>query len=347
MSHRMLFLFFVICSAAAAVARADDTWLKFDGQTGPGQGKKIVLVSGDEEYRSEEACPMLAKILSVRHGFNCTVHFAIDPDTGIINSNNETNIPGLEQLGDADLMLIATRFRELPDDQMKHVVDFINAGKPVIGLRTATHAFSYSRHPDSPFAGWSYNSSKWPGGFGQQILGDTWISHHGNHGHEATRGVVNEKQKDNPVLRGVNDVFGLTDVYGIKNLTPDATVLLYGQVVSGMKPSDPAVQGPKNDPMMPLAWLKDFQAPGGKPGRAFCTTMGASVDFQSEGLRRLIVNACYALAGLESQIPAKSNVDFVDPFQPTMFGFKNDDHWKQKKLKPGDFALGGSSSERP
>ena len=339
MFHRWLFPIIAFCCAAAAAARADDTWLKFEGKSGPGKGKKIVLVSGDEEYRSEEACPMLAKILSVRHGFTCTVHFAIDPDTGIIHSNNETNIPGLEQLDDAELMIIATRFRELPDEQMKHVVDFVAAGKPVIGLRTATHAFSYSRHPDSPYASWSYNSPKWPGGFGQQILGDTWISHHGSHGHEATRGVVNPKNGSNPILRGVSDVFGLTDVYGVKNLSADATILLYGQVLSGMKPSDPPVQGAKNDPMMPLAWLKDFQAPGGKPGRAFCTTMGASVDFQSEGLRRLIVNACYDLTGLKDQIPDKADVEFVDPFHPTMFGFKDDNYWKQKKLKPRDFAL--------
>lgn len=339
MLSRLLFTFAVIYYAPATAAWADETWLRFEGQAGPGQGKKIVLVSGDEEYRSEEVCPMLAKILSVRHGFTCTVHFALDPATGLIHSNNQTNIPGLEQLDDADLMIIATRFREFPDDQMKHVVDFVTAGKPVIGLRTATHAFSYSRHPDSPYASWSFNSSKWPGGFGRQVLGDTWISHHGNHGHEATRGVVNEKEKDNPILRGVNDVFGLTDVYGIKNLSPEATILLYGQVLSGMKPSDPPVQGPKNDPMMPLAWLKDFQAPGGKPGRAFCTTMGASVDFQSEGLRRLIVNACYDLTGLRDQIPDHADVDFVGPFQPTMFGFKDDNYWKQKKLKPADFDL--------
>ncbi len=339
MSYRSLFPLITVCCLAAAAVRAEETWLRFEGQAGPGMGKKIALVSGDEEYRSEEVCPMLAKILSARHGFACTVHFAIDPDTGLIHSNNQSNIPGLEQLDDADLMIIGTRFRELPDEQMKHIVDFITAGKPVIGLRTATHAFSYSRHPHSPYASWSFNSSQWPGGFGQQVLGDTWISHHGSHGSEATRGVVNEKNKDNPILRGVGDVFGLTDVYGIRNLTPDATILLYGQVLSGMKPSDPPVKGPKNEPMMPLAWLKDFQAPAGKPGRAFCTTMGASVDFQSEGLRRLIVNACYDLTGLREQIPAKANVDFVDPFQPTMFGFKDDNYWKQKKLKPADFDL--------
>ncbi|OYV83021.1 MAG: hypothetical protein B7Z73_16550, partial [Planctomycetia bacterium 21-64-5] len=292
-------------------ALAADPWVAYPGKDGPGKGKKIVLVSGDEEYRSEEALPMLAKILSQRHGFDCTVHFAVDPQTGIINSNNQNNIPGLEQLDDADLMIIATRFRELPDDQMKHIVDFINAGKPVIGLRTATHAFSYSKKKDSPYLDWSFSSSKWPGGFGRQILGDTWISHHGHHGHEATRGIINERQKDAVVLRGVSDVFGQTDVYGVKNLTPDARVLLYGQVVAGMKPSDPPVEGEKNNPMMPVAWLKAYTAPSGKMGQAFCTTMGASIDFTSEGLRRLIVNAAYYLTGLGDKIPEKNDVEIV------------------------------------
>ena len=327
-------------------ALADEQWIDFPGKEGPGQGKKVVLISGDEEYRSEEALPMLAKILSQRHGFDCTVHFAVDSRTGIIDSNNQNNIPGLEQLDDADLMIIATRFRELPDDQMKHVVDFINAGKPVIGLRTATHAFNYSKQKESPYADWSFNSSKWPGGFGQQILGDTWISHHGQHGKEATRGVLNDEQKDNPVLRGVSDVFGQTDVYGIQNLTPQAKVLLYGQVVAGMKPSDPPVEGAKNNPMMPVAWLKDYEAPSGKTGQAFCTTMGASIDFTSEGLRRLIVNAAYYLTGLGDKIPPKNNVEIVGRFEPSFFGFKGNEYWKEKALKPADFALGAESAQR-
>ncbi|HEX7376409.1 MAG TPA: PVC-type heme-binding CxxCH protein [Pirellulales bacterium] len=298
-----------------------------------------MLVSGDEEYRSEEALPMLGKILSRRHGFACTVHFAVDPQTGIIAPNNQNNIPGLEQLDDADLLIIATRFRELPDEQMKHIVDFINAGKPVIGLRTATHAFSYSKHQDSPYVDWSFSNGKWPGGFGRQILGETWINHHGHHGKEGTRGIVNEREKANPVLRGAGDVFGQTDVYGVKNLSPDAKILLYGQVVTGLKPNDPPVEGEKNHPMMPLAWLKPYTAPSGKTGQAFCTTMGASIDFTSEGLRRLIVNAAYYLSGLGDKIPEKANVELVGKFEPTFYGFKNNEHWQQQALKPADFTL--------
>src|SRR5207253_5486188 len=101
-----------------------------------------VLVSGDEEYRSEEALPQLAKILARHHGFKCTVLFAVDPKDGTINPNVNNNIPGLEALKTADLMVIFTRFRDLPDEQLKHIVDYVESGKPIIGLRTATHAFN-------------------------------------------------------------------------------------------------------------------------------------------------------------------------------------------------------------
>jgi hypothetical protein len=121
---------------------ADGPGLHFAGKEGPGKGKKIVFICGDEEYRSEEALPMLAKILSQRHGFDTTVLFPIDPEKGFINPNEQKNIPGTEALSDADLLVIFTRFRDLPADQTAPITAFLNAGKPVIGLRTSTHAFN-------------------------------------------------------------------------------------------------------------------------------------------------------------------------------------------------------------
>src|SRR5438445_8805312 len=102
----------------ATVGAAD--WVAYPAGDGPGKGKRIVLLSGDEEYRSEEALPMLAKILAVRHGFTCTVLFPINPADGTIDPVNQTNLPGLEALDSADLCVMALRFRELPDAAMKH-----------------------------------------------------------------------------------------------------------------------------------------------------------------------------------------------------------------------------------
>ena len=132
----------IVTSLGTTNAFAEDHWISFAGGDGPGQGKHVVLVGGDEEYRSEESLPQLAKILSKYHGFKCTVLFAVNQETGEINPDINNNIPGLESLKNADLMIIATRFRNLPDDQMQHVVDYIESGRPVIGLRTATHAFN-------------------------------------------------------------------------------------------------------------------------------------------------------------------------------------------------------------
>jgi Trehalose utilisation len=342
-----LWLTFAACACALTVlaavgreARADDKaekpWITFPTGEGPGKGKHIVLVSGDEEYRSEEALPQLAKILAKYHGFRCTVLFAIDPKEGTINPNVNNNIPGLEKLKDADLMVIFTRFRNLPDDQMKYVVDYVESGKPIVALRTATHAFNLSK--SSKYAKYSWQNRDWPGGFGKQVLGETWVSHHGHHGKESTRGILNPQMKTHPILRGIKDgdIWGPTDVYGINLPLPgDSKPLVYGQVLTGMKPTDPPVEGKKNDPMMPVAWIKTYTGTQGKSARIFTTTMGASQDLATEGTRRLLVNACYWALGMEEKIPAKSSVDLVGEYHPLPFGFKG----FKKGVKPSDHAI--------
>jgi hypothetical protein len=236
-------------------------------------------------------------------------------------------MPGMAALDSADLCVMGLRFRELPDQQMKHFVDYVNAGKPIIALRTSTHAFKYDHNMESPYAKYDWHSKDWPGGFGQQVLGETWIDHHGSHGKESTRGVINDAFKGHPVLRGVADVWVPTDVYSVIHLPKSAQVLVWGQVLSGMKPTDPPVEGAKNHPMMPVAWLRDYTGESGKTSKIFTTTMGAAVDLENEGLRRLLVNAAYWAVGLEKKIPAKAKVDYVGEYKPGWFGFG--------KFKPG------------
>jgi hypothetical protein len=315
-------------------ARGADLWLTFEGKDGPGKGKHIVLVSGDEEYRSEEALPQLAKILSQRHGFRCTVLFAINPADGTIDPNRNDNIPGLEALASADLMVIATRFRNLPDDQMKHVVAYLEAGKPVVGMRTATHAFALKSKTYGQYT-WDSKENGWEGGFGRRVLGETWISHHGNHGKESTRGIVAPGEEKHPILRGIHDgdVWAPTDVYGVRLPLPgDSKPLILGQVLKGMKPTDPPLEGKKNEPMMPIAWVKTYSVKEGHTGKSFATTTGASLDLQSEGVRRLLVNACYWAVGLADVIPAKSDVGLVGEYEPLPFRFGG----AKKGVRPGD-----------
>jgi hypothetical protein len=331
----------LLLAAAAGViglpARAADPWIVYDGFDGPGKGKHIVLVSGDEEYRSEEALPQLGKILAKHHGFKCTVLFAIDPKDGTINPNVNNNIPGLEALKSADAMILFIRWRDLPDEQTKALLDFVAAGKPVIALRTATHAFKFQT--SKTYLKYTYNNKEkgFEGGFGKQILGETWVDHHGKHGGEGTRGLIAKGQEKNPILRGIHDgdIFGPTDVYKVHLPLPDTcTPLVLGEVVAGLKPTDKAVEGPKNDPMMPIAWTKTYQLEGGKKGKAFTTTMGSSQDLESEGFRRLLVNATYWAVGLEDKIPQKAKVDLVGEYKASSFKGSF-----VKGVKPADLAI--------
>ena len=271
---------------------------------------------------------MLGKILA-QHGFTCTVLFAVDPQ-GEINPDNQTSIPGLHHLETADLMVLFTRFRELPDRDMKYILDYTNSGKPIVGLRTATHAFRYSRNKSSPYARYSFDSKDPEGGYGRQVFGETWINHHGRHKVEATRGLINGSLKDHPILRGVEDIWGPSDVYGVRDLTGSPQVLVYGQVLSGMNPIDPPAP---DKSIMPLAWIKDYRGDGGGTSRVFFTTMGASVDLENTGLRRLVVNACYWAVGLEDQIRAEANVEYAGPYNPTFYGFGE----FKRGMKPSDF----------
>ncbi|HWV99329.1 MAG TPA: hypothetical protein VNZ64_06490 [Candidatus Acidoferrum sp.] len=331
--HCLIFALFFPFTTANWTQGAD--WAVYEGKQGPGHGKHIVFASGDEEYRSEEGLPMLAKILAVRHGFKCTVLFAVNPIDHTIDPVTLTNIPGMEALDSADVCVMALRFRELPDAQMKHFVDYLDSGKPLIALRTSTHAFQYQHNRQSPYAKYDWRNQEWPGGFGQQVLGETWVSHHGDHGKESTRGVIDTANANHPLLRGVQDIWVPTDVYTVAHLPADASVLVSGEVLGGMKPTDTPIEGAKNHPMMPLVWVRSYIGARGKTSKICTTTMGAAVDLQNEGLRRLLVNACYWAAGLESELPAKADVKFVGEYKPGWFGFGK----YTPGMRPADFEL--------
>ncbi|MBL9175570.1 MAG: hypothetical protein JNL10_18660 [Verrucomicrobiales bacterium] len=300
--------------ALSLLGAGTEPWVTYTPPKAIANGKSIVLLSGDEEYRSEEGLPQLAKILSQRHGFQCTVLFAQDAD-GTINPNNSTNVPGMHLLDSADLVINQFRFRELPDADMKHFVDYLNSGKPMMVVRTATHAFNYERNKQSPYAIYSWTAPG--GGFGGIAVGESWTYHHGDHGRESTRGLIEGRNQKNPILTGVTDVWGPTDVYGVNPDFPkDAIVLLQGQTLVGMNPADPPNL---KKAVMPIVWLKDYKTSDGKTSRILCSTIGAATDLESADLRRLFVNAAYDLTGLK--VPAKADVTVVGEYKPLMFGF--------------------------
>ena len=314
--------------------------LVFEAKEGPGKDKHVVLIAGDEEYRSEESCPMLAKILNTHHGFKTTVLFSIDPEEGYVDPNNQNHIPGMEAVNSADVVIIGTRFRNLPDEQLKPLADYLNAGKPIIGFRTATHAFK----TPSTVGGIVWNR------FGQDILGEGWVAHYGHHKVEGCRGIINDKYKDHPILNSVDDIFADSDVYTVKRVNEDnAKILVRGQVTETLQPDSAAVtDNPKKNEPQPAAWLKSYKTPEGtKKGTAFCTTMGSSSDFRNEDLRRMMVNAVFYLVGMD--VPEKAEVEMVDKFVPSFYGFhrKNTENFKKLKHMPEDYGYGNSPLSGP
>ena len=328
---KLLTAFLSLTALAMPAFAAEKPWVTYTGTGGPGRGKHIVFLAGDEEYRSEEALPQLAKILSERHGFKCTVLFSVNPETGEIDPNTNNNEPGIEALDTADLCITSLRFRRWPDEQMKHFADYVAAGKPLIGLRTSTHAFSGLKGTYAAF-----------NDFGKNVLGEKWVSHWGRHKSEATRGVIEEAAKSDPLLNGVAEIFCTSDVY--EAYPPaDAKILLRGLVLKGMKPEDEPADYKKqrasdkqdqgiNEPAMPIVWTRENKTESGKSNRILCTTLGAATDLENEGLRRLLVNAACSFTGLE--IPAKADVTPVGEFKPTMYGFNG----FIKGVKPSDYA---------
>lgn len=341
-------------AATASTPKQIDQWLTLKGKS---DMPTIVFVSGDEEYRSEEALPQMASILNKHHGYNCTVLFAQDPaKPGIINPNYLHNIPGLEQLKTADLMVIFTRFRALPDEQMQLIDEYLKTGKPVFGIRTSTHAFNFEKIDFETkyghYSNYYKGEDEWQDGFGRLVLGEKWINHHGHHKHQSTVGVPAPNQDKHPILNGIGpaEIWGATDVYGVRLPLPgDSQPIVLGQVTNragefdktdllyGMRSSDTEVAGVDekrklklNEPMMPVAWIKSYQIPGGQKGNVFTTTLGASSDLLTEGTRRMMVNA--ALWLLDKPVPAKANVNLVGDYQPTPFAFLKDDHWTNKNL---------------
>jgi hypothetical protein len=310
-------------------------WIAYEGKSGPGEGKHVVLVSGDEEYRSEEGLPMLAKILSQRHGFKCTVLFSVNEE-GDIDPDNQRSLAGAEALDSADAIVMLLRFRNWPDATMKHFADAFERGVPIIGLRTSTHAFNYPGDRETKYR--DFNK------FGKQVMGEQWVSHWGHHKKEATRGVIEPSSASDPILRGVGEIFADSDVY--EAYPPaDAKILVRGAVLKGMDRGDDLASYTKkrksdsaeqdvNTPMMPVVWSRLHKHPSGTENKILCTTLGAATDLQSEGIRRMVVNAVYW--GLELDVPAKADVKYVDPFEPSMYGFRT----YRRGIQPADHALG-------
>ena len=299
-----------------------DLWLRMHGGDGPGNGKHIVLIAADQEYRSEQSMPMLAGVLSKYHGFDCTVLFSVNEKGEVdptipapLKKEGDQKyhlIPGLEHLDKADCVIWLSRFMQLPDDQLKHFHAYFDSGRPLIALRTANHGF--------------YGGTKYVKGGNQvslrELLGGTFMGHHGGWHREATRGIIVPENKDHPILTGVGDIWGTSDVYRCHNekhpFPTDCTALVLGQPLVDL--SRDAEPNTKKEPL-PIAWTKSWIGNQGKASRIFHFTMGSAKDFENDGVRRLTVNAVYWGLEMEDLINAKSSVDPIRAYRPLSSGF--------------------------
>jgi type 1 glutamine amidotransferase len=271
----------------------------------------------------------LARILAKHHGFKCTVVFGVD-ENGMIQPGM-SNVPGIEALKSADLMVVFTRFQNWPADQMQHFVDYLDRGGPIVGLRTATHGFKIPG--DSPFAKYSngYGGDEYKDGFGRQVLGEKWAGHYGGNHRQSTRLDIVPEKADHPILCGVKDMWVQCGGYSADPLQP-SEVLAMAQPIQGMTPD--AEPDPTRKPV-PGAWTRSYQGASGKSGRVFTSTYGASNDIENDGYRRMLINSCFWALGMEDAIAAEADVSFVGPYNAT---WRKDRGRRKDGTKPADLS---------
>lgn len=230
----------------------------------------VVFVAGDHEYGGEMTLPKLAAELERHYGLATTMLKSF-PD-----QNAEEDIPGLEALSSADLGVFYLRWRRLPPEQLAHIETYLQAGKPVIGLRTTSHGFRYPEgDPLARWNGWASGVFGAPPGWG--------VDGHTHYGHQSTTDVtVIPEAASHPILTGVSGTFHVRSwLYHVLPKWPpsDATQLLMGHAL------EPRIPAPDNP--VAWAWTNSYG------GRAFFTTLGHPEDFAAEELQRICVNAVH------------------------------------------------------
>ena len=301
--------------------------ITYKGDSKPENKKHIVFVASDHEYRTEETCTALARILAKHHGYKCTVLYGLN-EKGEITAG-ASNVPGLDVLEKADLMVIFARFLDLPDEQMKHIDNYINRGGPVVGLRTSSHAFKIPEGKTYSHYDFRSKDPKFKNGFGEQVLGNSWVGHYGKNHKQGTRIQIIPAQKDNPILLGVKDG-AFCHAGGYNGVADESfTVLTNSQPLESMK-KDAAVDAKK--PPVPSTWTRHYTATNGNKARVFHSTQGASEDLLDNDYRRMIVNGIFWATGDEANIKADNDVSFVGKYEPSTF--KMGGH--VKGVKPAD-----------
>jgi type 1 glutamine amidotransferase len=253
----------------------------------------VVFVCGDHEYSGESTLPLLAKALEKNYGFRTKV-LSSSPD-----QNSERNIPGLEALAEADLVVFYLRWRLLPADQVAKIEAYLASGKPIMGFRTTTHSFNYPKgDPLESYNGWAERAFGAPPGWGGK-------SKHTHYGHNAsTDAKIIPAAAKHPILTGVDPAFHVRS--WLYRVLPDFPVKGTEWLLMGK-----AVNPDKEATEQPIAWTWK----NAYNGRVFFTTMGHPEDFMVESFQRLVVNAIHWELGLSVPKKWSGKLDINVPYR--------------------------------
>lgn len=249
-------------------------------------GPTVAFLIGEQEYDTKTTLPAFAEAHLRPEG--------ITPLYVHVSDQDPNDFPAIDSIKNADVLVISVRRRTPTRDQMQYVRSHIAAGKPVIGIRTASHAFD-REVPTEEHDRWAT--------FDRDILGGLYKNHYGNKppNDPPTQVSVVESARNHPVLKGWPKgaaVPFLSHLYKNRELDPSTTLLLNGLVIS-----------PDNKPLTevePVAWVRSGPNPG---QRVFYTSLGSPEDFESGAFRTLLRNAIYW--SLEKETPEEPLPDLA------------------------------------
>jgi nicotinamidase-related amidase/type 1 glutamine amidotransferase len=219
----------------------------------------VVFVVSDDHYQADKTLPDYAQWLRETQNIYAT----------ILHGQGEHDIPGTENIATADVVVVFVRRLGLPVAQVQAIQDYVNAGKPLIALRTASHGFKLKFKNPKGFKT-PEGSAEWEA-FDHEILGGNYHNHGPNDLGTDVKNVV----ADHPLLKGVTPAawHSTGSLYFTKPIVEDATLLM-----TGSTPDD----------SQPLTWIRDA-APG--RGKVFYSGLGHPDDFKEPAFRQLLVNA--------------------------------------------------------
>ncbi len=228
-----------------------------------GKSPRVVFIIGENEYHTWETLPEFSRRMLEPRGLKCSFVQASPKEGDNLFAN-------FSVIKDADLLILSVRRRTPPVEMMRLIREHLNAGKPLAGIRTASHAFG-AAPKDEQHEGWA--------SFDADVLGCKYEGHYNNIGPDAPASLVQVVPGAllEAVLTGVStNQFRVTShLYKCRSLASTATVLMAGHV-EGRSETEP------------VAWINRANN-----RRVFYTSLGNPDDFKQPFFQRLLLNGIF------------------------------------------------------